>query len=145
MQLKNIMTRDVETIESDASLQQATEKMASLDVGMLPVMDDEKLIGAITDRDIMVRATAKGLDPIKTPVRSAMTEVVICGIEDQNIKEGTRIMMDNQIRRLLILNHDKKLVGVVSQADLAMEVDDKNLVGEVVERVSEPAKVMASA
>lgn len=140
MQLKDVMTRDVETIRSDAMLQQAAQKMTLRDVGMLPVVNgDKNLLGTITDRDITVRATAQGLDPTKTQVRSAMTEVVICGFEDQDIEEGGRLMMDNQIRRLLILNRHNKLVGVVSLGDLAIRADGERLPGQVLERVSESA------
>ena len=78
MQLRQIMTRQVETIRPNATLQQAAEKMATFDVGMLPVCEGQRLIGTITDRDITVRATSQGLDPKKTPVLSAMTEVVVC-------------------------------------------------------------------
>ncbi len=141
MQLKSIMTHDVETIESDATIQQAAEKMSSLDVGLLPVCEGNKVLGVITDRDITVRATARGLDPTRTPVRDAMTELVVCGIEDQNINEGARMMMDNQIRRLPVLNHDKKLVGIISIADLLDDDAHTSLAIQILERVSKPAQV----
>ncbi len=141
MQLKQIMTREVETIRPDATLEQAAEKMAAFDVGLLPVCEDQKLIGTITDRDITVRATAQGLDPKTTPVRNAMTEVVVCEFEDQDVREGARMMQDNRIRRLLILNGDKQLAGIVALADLAIGVDDKGITMQVLERVSEPTQV----
>ncbi len=145
MQLKQVMTRNVKTIEPDATLEQAAGKMASLDVGMLPVCEGSKLVGTITDRDITVRATAQGLDPRKTRVQNAMTEVVVCDFEEQDVRDGARMMMDNRIRRLLILNGDKKLTGIVSLSDLATSTDDKNLAAEVLEQVSEPAPVHARA
>ena len=141
MQLYEIMTGGIETIAPDASLQAAAQKMTTLDVGILPVREGDKLIGAITDRDITIRAVAQGLDPVKTPVRYAMTEMVVCGFADQDIKEGTRLMMDNQIRRLFIIDRDKQLIGIVSLADLALGVDDKDLAGQVLTRISEPAQV----
>jgi CBS domain-containing protein len=145
MQLKQVMTRNVETIEPDATLERAAGKMASLDVGMLPVCEGSKLVGTITDRDITVRATARGLDPRKTQVQNAMTKVVVCDFEDQDVRDGARMMMDNRIRRLLILNGHKKLTGIISLSDLATSTDDKNLVAEVLEQVSEPTRVPARA
>lgn len=145
MQLKQIMTRNVETIRPNATLEQAAGKMASLDVGMLPVCEGQRLLGTITDRDITVRATAQGLDPRKTQVQSAMTEVVVCDFEEQDVREGARMMMDHRVRRLLILDGDKKLAGIVSLADLATSIDDKSLLGQLLERVSEPAQVLARA
>lgn len=145
MQLKQIMTRNVETIRPNATLEQAAGMMASLDVGLLPVCEGAKLIGTITDRDITVRATARGLDPKKTPVLSAMTKVVVCDFEEQDVRDGVRMMMDNRIRRLLILNGDKKLSGIVSLADLATSMEDRGLKAQVLERVSEPARVLARA
>lgn len=145
MQLKQIMTRNVETIRPNATLEQAAGKMASLDVGMLPVCEGQRLLGTITDRDITVRATAQGLNPRKTQVQSAMTEVVVCDFEEQDVREGARMMMDHRVRRLLILDGDKKLAGIVSLADLATSIDDKSLLGQLLERVSEPAQVLARA
>jgi len=137
------MTREIETIRPDASLQQAAQKMMVLDIGMLPVTEGDQLIGAITDRDITVRATAQGLVADKTPVRAAMTPVVVCGFEDQDIKEGTRLMMDNRVRRLPIMNRSKQLVGVVSLADVATGVDDEVLTAHTLQRISEPTPVQA--
>ena len=137
MELNKIMTHYVETIRSDASLQQAAQQMASLEVGMLPVMDEYQVVGTITDRDITVRATTRGLDPKKTPVRSAMSEFVIFGFEAQDVRDAARIMMDNQIRRLPILNQDKKLAGIVSLGDLSKALDDKRLAGQVLASISE--------
>ncbi len=145
MQLNEIMTHYVETIRPDASLQQAAQKMASLEVGMLPVTSDDKLIGTLTDRDITVRATARGLDPRKTPVRSAMTGIVIFGSVAQDVNDAARLMMDHQIRRLPILDQDQKLVGVVSLGDLSKAVEDKRLTGQMLERISETTAPQALA
>lgn len=143
MQLCEIMTGDIETISLNASVQEAARKMSLLDVGMLPVIDGDKLLGAITDRDITVRAVAQNLDPTRTPVRRVMTDVVVSGFSEQDLKDGAHLMMENQIRRLPILNRDKKLVGIVSLADLVIGLDDKSLAAQVLESVSEPAKVLA--
>ncbi len=137
MKLGEIMTSEVETITPEASLQQAAQMMASLEIGSLPVMIDDGLVGVITDRDMTVRAAARGLDPKKTAVRDVMTEAVVCGVESQDVQEGARLMMNNRIRRLPILDRNKKLVGIVSLGDLSKTVDDKRLVGQALERISE--------
>jgi CBS domain-containing protein len=139
MLLREIMTRSVEVIRPDATLQDAAERMRSLDVGSLPVCDGERLVGMITDRDITVRATAKGSDPSTTQVRDVMTDEVVYCFEDQNVEEAARLMSERQIRRLVILNRDKRLVGIVAMADLAVDTDDEEMSGEVLEAVSEPS------
>lgn len=137
MKLSEIMTPVVETIDPGASLQQAAQTMASLDIGMLPVMADDDLVGVITDRDITVRAAARGLDPKKTEVRHVMTEAAVCGSDSQEIAQGAKLMMNHQIHRLPILDRAKRLVGVVSLRDLVLGLDDKCLAGEVLLRISE--------
>jgi CBS domain-containing protein len=139
MLLKDIMTRDVEVIRPDASLQEAAERMRALDVGPLPVCDGERLVGMITDRDLTVRATAEGKDPATTQVRDVMTADVHYCFEDQDVNEAARMMQERQVRRLLVLNRDKRLAGIVSLGDLAVETDDEDLSGETLEAVSEPS------
>src|SRR5574341_692252 len=120
MKLKEIMTREVEVVHPDASLQAAARKMRTRDVGLLPVCDGDQLVGALSDRDITMRATAEGLDPKTTPVRTLMTTAVVCCFEDQGVNEAARLMKDNRIRRLMVLNRDdRRLVGIISLGDLA--------------------------
>ena len=137
MKLNEIMTPEIVTIGSDATLQQAAQMMMSLDVGLLPVVVDDDLVGVITDRDITVRATARGLDPKRTSIRSIMTEAAICGSDTQEIAQGAKQMMNHQIRRLPILDIHQRLVGIVSLGDLVKALDDKCLTGEVLLRISE--------
>jgi CBS domain-containing protein len=139
MQLKDIMTPNPECIAPGATLQQAARRMRDLDVGSLPVCDNDRLAGMITDRDITVRAIAEGNDPKTTRVREAMSEEIIYGFEDQDVEEAARLMEDKQIRRLAVLNRDKRLVGLVSLGDLAVESGDRAKAGEVLREVSEPA------
>jgi CBS domain-containing protein len=140
MKLKEIMTREVEVVHPDDSLQAAARKMRTRDVGLLPVCDGDQLVGALSDRDITMRATAEGLDPKTTPVRALMTTAVVCCFEDQGVNEAARLMKDNQIRRLIVLNRDdRRLVGIVSLGDLATSVGDNELSGQVLQRVSTPA------
>lgn len=143
MQLRDIMTHDIETIRPDASLQVAAQMMAALDVGMLPVVEGDKLLGSITDRDVTVRATARGLDPKETSVRRAMTVNLISATESQPISHALQLMMDLQIRRLPILDKDQKLVGIISLGDLAKVIDDKHMAGRALERISEPEVLRA--
>src|SRR5262249_36172401 len=141
MQVKEVMTRGVECIHPDATLQEAAQKMRELDVGLLPVCGaNDRLVGMLTDRDITVRATAEGEDPWTGLVRDVMTSNIIYGFEDQDIAEAARLMKENQVRRLVVLNRDKRLVGIVSLGDLAVDTGDEQLAGSTLEGVSEPAK-----
>ena len=140
MQLRDVMTRDVEVIHPDAPIEEAAAKMKALNVGPMPVCDGDRLLGMLTDRDITVRATAAGRDPKATKAREVMTPDVAYCFEDQDVKEAARLMEEKQIRRLVVLNRDKRLVGIVSLGDLAVETGDERMAGEVVERVSEPAR-----
>jgi CBS domain-containing protein len=139
MQVKEIMTPNVECVAPDDSLQEAARKMKTLDVGPLPICDNDRIAGMITDRDITIRATAEGKDPKATKVRDVMTEDVVYVFEDQDSREAARIMQEKQIRRLLVLNRDKRLVGIVSLGDLATEGGDRQEAGKVLQNVSEPA------
>lgn len=139
MIVRDIMTRNVEVIHPDSVLQEAASKMKSLDVGSLPVCDNRRLIGVVTDRDIAIRAVASGSDPTTTKVTEAMTPELIYCYEDEDVKEAAKLMERYQIRRLPILNREKQLVGIVSLGDLAVETKNR-LSGQVLEEVSEPAK-----
>jgi len=139
MQLKDIMTRDVEVIAPDQSLQLAAEKMRALDVGPLPVCDGDRLVGVLTDRDIVVRGTAEGRDPFTTTVREVMTDDVVYAFEGDDVRHAAQMMRDKQIRRLLVLDRDRRLVGIVSLGDLAVDAGDANQSGKVLEEVSQPS------
>jgi len=140
MQVKDVMTRGAECVKPSNSLQEAAQRMKALDVGPLPVCgDNDRLVGMITDRDITIRAVAEGCDPGKTTVKDVMTPDVVYCYEDQDVKEAARQMKDNQVRRLIVLNRDKRLVGIVSLGDLAVETGDRHLVGDALETVSQPS------
>jgi CBS domain-containing protein len=138
MRIHEVMTRSVEGISPNASLQAAAAKMKALDVGPLPVCEDDRVIGMITDRDITVRATAEGDSPTVIRVRDVMTPDVVYCFEDQLVGEAARLMREHQIRRLLVLDRERRLVGIVSLGDLAVEAGDEELVGNTLEAVSEP-------
>jgi CBS domain-containing protein len=139
MKLKEIMTKHVESVGPDTPIQEAATRMRSLDVGVLPVFAGDRLVGMLTDRDLTLRAIAEGKDPKTTTVQEAMTADVAYCFEDQDVEEGQRIMKENQIRRLPVLNRDKLLVGIVSLGDFATRTDEKRA-GETLEKVSEPSR-----
>ena len=139
MKLKDIMTPNPRCVSPDDSLQEAARTMRDLDVGPVPVCDHDRLAGMITDRDITVRAVAEGKDPRTTKVREVMTGEIIYAFEDQDVQEAARTMQERQVRRLVVLNRDKRLLGIVSLGDLAVKAGDERLSGEALEQVSEPA------
>ncbi|MDP2665715.1 MAG: CBS domain-containing protein [bacterium] len=138
MKVNEIITRDPEVIRPDAVLIAAAQKMNSLDIGVLPVCDGDRLVGMITDRDIAVRGVAQGYDPKTARVQEVMTPEVIYCFDDEDVKEAAKKMEEKQVRRLPVLNREKRLVGIVSLGDLAVRTDKEKLAGEVLERVSEP-------
>jgi CBS domain-containing protein len=139
MKVSEVMTQGVECIPPDTTLQQAAIRMKTLDVGSLPICENDRLVGMITDRDMTVRAVATGADPARAQVRDAMTPKIIYVFDDQDIEEAADLMKEKQIRRLPVLNRSKRLVGIVSLGDLAVECGDEELAGMTLEAVSEPA------
>ncbi len=132
------MTRKVEIIHPETSIAEAAEIMKAHDVGALPVCDGDNLIGMLTDRDIIVRATADGFHPETMQAGEVMTADVIYGFEDQEVSEVSKIMEEHQIRRLPILSREKRLVGVLSLGDIVIGTQDKELAGAALKEVSEP-------
>ena len=126
MKVNEIMTRNVEFIQPNDSLQLAARKMRDRDIGFLPVYEGDELIGVVTDRDIAVRAIASDLNPDAILGRELVTSPVVYCFEDQNVEDAARLMGDNQIRRLVVLDRkNNQLVGVVSLGDLARTVKEK--------------------
>jgi len=138
MQIREVMTRGAECVSPSSSLIEAAQKMKNLNVGTLPVCEGDHLVGMLTDRDITVRATAEALPPGLGQVRDVMTPDVIYCFEDQDVQEAARLMGEHQIRRLVVLNRDKRLAGIVSLGDLAVETGDEQLAGSTLEHVSLP-------
>jgi len=121
MKVSAAMTRDVRVANPGETVQQAARTMASLDAGALPVGEGGRLVGMITDRDIAIRAIAEGKGP-DAPVREVMSKEVKYCFDDQNVEEVTRNMGDLQVRRLPVLDRDKRLVGILSLGDVATRV-----------------------
>jgi CBS domain-containing protein len=139
MKIRDVMTPDVEYVWPDDTLQEAAVKMKYLDVGPMPVCDRDRIAGMLTDRDITVRAVAKGLDPRSTRVREVMSHAVVSCYEDEDTEDAARLMQERQVRRILVRNRHERLVGIVSLGDLATETDDPHRIGQVLQDVSEPA------
>lgn len=138
MRLSHIMTGGVQTVGPGASLAEAAKKMASQDIGSLPVCSGErKLLGIITDRDITVRAVARGLDPIETKVQDVMTREVLSCRSDIPIEAACELMEARQVRRLVVIDEKDAPIGIVSLGDLALSLRE-NRSGGVLRRVSEP-------
>ncbi|MFU8802932.1 MAG: CBS domain-containing protein [Bradymonadaceae bacterium] len=140
MKIKDIMTGDPAVCTRDTSLEEVAKLMVDCDCGLIPVVESEQSmrpIGAITDRDIVVRLLAKGKNPLECKVEAAMTRDCVTASMDSELDEAIELMENNQIRRLMIVDEDDVLCGVVSQADIARQ--DRDLAGEVVERVSQPS------
>ena len=118
MKVREIMTSNVECIAPTISVTDAAKKMKALDVGFLPICDSDRLIGTLTDRDIVIRTVAEGRDQ-KTSVKDAMTSEVFYCFDDEDVETCAQYMKDKEVRRILVLNRNKRLVGVVSIGDVS--------------------------
>ncbi|MHB2020953.1 MAG: CBS domain-containing protein, partial [Candidatus Xenobia bacterium] len=132
-------TQGVECVDADATLQSAGQMMATLDVGALPVLESDEIVGIVTDRDITVRGVAAGLDPVIARVGDVMTEGVVTCYEEDNIERAESLMEEYQVRRLVVTDANEELVGIVSLGDLAVDGSMRQA-GEVLRQVSEPAE-----
>lgn len=138
MKIKNMMSTQVESVRPDASIQEAAQKMRTLDIGALPVVDGQQLKGMVTDRDITIRATAEARDPKTTTVREVLSPDLVSVFEDQDLEEAEQLMQERQIRRLPVLSRDRRLVGIVALADVAAEGGKKEA-ARTVQQVSKPS------
>ena len=135
--VRDVMTARPRGVTPDTPVSSVAELMAAEDVGAVPVLDGDQLSGMVTDRDIVVRAVAKGKDPRGMPVREiASREIATIG-PDQDLSDALRVMAANQVRRLPVVDDENRLVGILSQADVALEAKEKD-VGEMVEEISKP-------
>ena len=139
MKLKDILTKNPEVIRPDAMICEAGRLMKECDIGMLPLCNGDRLVGAITDRDLAVRAVADGYDPLKTKVSDVMTPGICWCFEDQSLEEVARLMEEKKIRRIAVVNRNKRLVGIASLGDFALRSKDEHLTEELLECVSQPA------
>ena len=138
MQLKEIITSPAHTVPPDCTLFDAAKTMMSRDLGWLPVADSGKVVGIITDRDITIRGVAGGLDARKTKVEDVMSKDVFCCSIDGTVEDAANMMEDEQVRRLVVVDENEKIAGVVSLADLALDTREETS-AEVLKEVSKPA------
>lgn len=136
MQVRDAMTRDVAIVNAEETLQQAARVMAGVDTGILPVGEDGRLVGMISDRDIAVRGVALGKGP-DTKVREVMSSEVKYCFDDQDIAEVSENMGDIQVRRLPVLNRDRELVGIISIGDIALT--DGSGAGSALQGIARPS------
>lgn len=138
MKLTDLMTSQVMTVEPDTSLRDAAATMADLGLGALPVYDGHALHGMVTDRDITCRAVARGLDPTRTAVREVMTPHVVCCLEEDPVAHVASLMRGKMIRRVVVLDKEGHLAGIVSLADLARRGGREAVAFDVLHDVTEP-------
>jgi CBS domain-containing protein len=135
MKISDVMTKNVATVTPDQSAREAAAFMLSAEAGSIPVLDGDRLVGMITDRDIAVRGVAQGHGP-ETPVRELMSEGLICVRDDDDVAEVASRMANSQVRRLPVIDSDDKLCGIVSLGDLSRE-SKTQLASEALEGVSQ--------
>jgi CBS domain-containing protein len=139
MLVAEAMTRNVETISADSSLQQAAQKMEELDVGILPVCDGDRLQGVITDRDIAIRAVSAGAAPTEALVQDCMSTDPTWCYEDDQIDTALDEMQAGRIRRLMVLDRNDRLVGVLTLGDIAVKAQADREAGAALAEISRPA------
>jgi CBS domain-containing protein len=138
MQLKEIVTNPVETVGPESSLLDAAKTMLARDLGWLPVQEEGKVIGVITDRDITIRGVAAGLDAKKTKVQDVMTRQVFSCSSDGTVEDACTLMEEEQVRRLVVVDDNDELVGIVSLADIALQTRGGQS-AEVLKKITEPS------
>ena len=136
MKVSDAMSRDVQLARPDQSICDAAKVMAAIDAGALPVQENDRLVGMITDRDIAVRAVAQRLGP-DTPVREVMSADIKYCFEDEDLEHVAQNMADLQVRRLPVVNRDKRLVGIVALGDVVLG-EGKKVAGKTIKGVSRP-------
>jgi CBS domain-containing protein len=141
MRIRDVMTRDVQLVDPDETVQIAAQLMADVDAGAIPVGQGEKPSGILTDRDIIIRVVARGIDPASTRIGEVMSSRIVTCREDDGVADIARAMGERQIRRMPVVDADGRLVGIVSLGDLATQgadgAADEQRAGETLKEISE--------
>jgi CBS domain-containing protein len=137
MKLKEAMSTNVQYIDANATLADASKQMKEHNIGLMPVVDEGSLHGTITDRDIVVRGIAEGHTPDSATVREAMTQGVVYASEDDQLEDAVQKMREHSVRRLLVADSESNLTGVISLGDLASSCPDVAMVGETERQVAQ--------
>ena len=140
MKIEQVMTPDAKTIAPGESVANAARLIRDHNIGVLPVTLDQQLVGIITDRDITTRAVAEGRRTDETSVRDVMSEGIIYAFNDQEVQEVADLMEANQVRRVPIVDRNKRLVGIVSLGDIALEPNGEDMGGHALKEISKPAR-----
>jgi CBS domain-containing protein len=140
MKVKDIMTKEMEVIPGSASVKEAAEIMKRYDIGSLPIVEGSRVVGILTDRDIVLRSDAPGHDPNEVTVKDIMTGKLAVVSADQDVTEAARLMAERQVRRLPVVDRDMQLIGIVSLGDIAEDVKQKEVSAEALEKISKPSK-----
>jgi CBS domain-containing protein len=135
-QLKDVMSRDVKMVTPETTIREAAQQMRDGDFGMLPVAENDRMVGAISDRDIAVRAVADDKGP-ETPVRDVMSPGICWAYEEDSVERAAQLMSERQVRRLPIVNKAKRLVGIVSLGDFAVETEEIEPAAEALSGISQ--------
>ena len=136
--LKDLMSRDVKVISPDMSIGDAAKQMRDGNFGMLPVGENDRMVGTISDRDITIRAVAEGKGA-DTKVRDVMSEGIAWAYEDDSVDEAVKIMSERQVRRLPVVDRDKRLVGIVALGDFAVESSEIRPAAQALSEISKPS------
>ena len=130
-----VMTDRPRCVTPETSVSEAAQLMETDNIGSLPILDGEQLAGMVTDRDIVIRAVAKGKDPRGMPVREVASRELVTVQADDDLSDALKLMAGHQVRRLPVVDEDNRLVGILAQADIALEAKEKS-VGEMIEEIS---------
>lgn len=144
-QVKDVMTPQAEVVSPDATVEDAAETMKTLDIGVLPVCDEDGLVGILTDRDVVVRVVAEKRDPKAVRVGEAMTPNIVYCFEDDDLSRAASLLAEHQIRRLPVLSRDRNLVGIVSLGDLAVQEEGGPIAADALEDISQPSRPRRAA
>ena len=137
-QLKDLMSRDVKVVGPDVTIADAARMMRDGDFGMLPVSDNDRMIGTISDRDIAIRAVAEGKGA-DTKVRDVMSEGIAWAYEDDSVEKAATLMSERQVRRLPVVDRDKRLIGIVALGDFAVERSQIQPAAQALSEISKPS------
>jgi CBS domain-containing protein len=139
MKVQEIMSRNVQTVTPTTLTAKAAEKMRDMRIGFLVVLEEDRLEGVLTDRDITVRSVAEGRDPRASRVGDIMTPSVFYCYEDDDIERVGELMREKEVRRMVILDRQERIVGVVSLGDIAKTIGETDLAGETLGDIAEAA------
>lgn len=140
MKIREIMTQHIETVDADATVRDVAELMRRLDVGVIPVVDQSRVAGVITDRDVCLRCVADNRNANHTPAREIMSSDVRTASEDDDVRDAANLMKRDQIRRLIVVDSEDRAVGMVSLGDLAVHCNDEKVTADALEEISKPCE-----